>query len=139
MLTARRVPIPHSLATMSASNSTTSLVSSSPTLSAAAPQKDFQSAFALLQTTYGFSGTTPIPLPKKDTKKNASPAAFSAAPGPASGAKDYQAAFADLQSKYGFGGAPTPVPHSDSAPRPQSSRFSLSRFIPFLSRREADK
>ncbi|KAJ7173697.1 hypothetical protein C8R46DRAFT_1215618 [Mycena filopes] len=84
----------------SANASTTSLVSNNTVCSRAplagsAPKKDFQAAFASLQSTYGV-------LP---------PAVRASTPS----TKDFKSAFADLQSTYGFGGAaPLPVAKKES-------------------------
>ncbi|KAJ7230639.1 hypothetical protein GGX14DRAFT_554122 [Mycena pura] len=106
----------------SASHSTTSLVSNT-TVSSRTPlavqPKDFQSAFASLQSTYGFGQTAPSPLAKSKGKRNtnvrsgAAPGASTATATTASQSathKDFGAAFADLQSTYGFcGSVPSPV------------------------------
>ncbi|KAJ7132279.1 hypothetical protein C8R44DRAFT_612148 [Mycena epipterygia] len=103
----------------SASTSTTSLVSTT-TVSSRAPltgtaqPKDFQAAFARLQSTYGFAGSAPSPAPNTAPKATASrPTSSLASPAPAPTSrapKDFQAAFASLQSTYGFAGfAPSPV------------------------------
>ncbi|KAJ6478533.1 hypothetical protein C8R47DRAFT_1138674 [Mycena vitilis] len=110
------------------STSTTSLastttVSSRTPLTRPAPQKDFKAAFANLQSTYGFGGSVPSPVPKQQkpttSKRNPKSLPTAPAPAPATGAprspskpiKNFQAAFADLQSTFGFGGAaPSPVP-----------------------------
>ncbi|KAJ6485745.1 hypothetical protein C8R45DRAFT_997748 [Mycena sanguinolenta] len=108
----------------SPSASTASLVSNT-TVSSRAPlnssrtvqPKDFQAAFASLQSTYGFGGNAPTPVPKKNSKSSSAPR--SAVPAPVTRApqqpstKNFEAAFAALQSTYGFGGAaPSPVPKS---------------------------
>ncbi|KAJ7643369.1 hypothetical protein DFH06DRAFT_598273 [Mycena polygramma] len=108
------------------STSTTSLastttVSSRTPLTRPAPQKDFQAAFANLQSTYGFGGSVPSPVPKqqKSPSSKRSTKRSPTAPAPATDAprssltptKNFQAAFADLQSTFGFGSAvPSPVP-----------------------------
>ncbi|KAJ7132274.1 hypothetical protein C8R44DRAFT_730974 [Mycena epipterygia] len=100
----------------SASTSTTSLVtvSSRAPLTGTPQKKDFQAAFARLQSTYGFAGSAPSPAPKTALKATASrptPSLASPAPAPTSSRapKDFQAAFASLQSTYGFAGAaPSP-------------------------------
>ncbi|KAF8196906.1 hypothetical protein K438DRAFT_1825759 [Mycena galopus ATCC 62051] len=129
----------------SASTSTTSLVSAttsvvsdttissrSPlTASAAAQPKDFQAAFASLQSTYGFNGTTPTPVQKKElTYVPRSTVAFLEKRAPLQTTdKNFEAAFADLQSTYGFGGSvPSPIPK----PKKQgngSSRSLFSRLV----------
>ncbi|KAF7357001.1 hypothetical protein MVEN_01036700 [Mycena venus] len=71
--------------------------------------KDFQAAFASLQSTFGFSGAVPSPVQKKQTSAPRSVVAPS--PATRSAGKNFASAFADLQSTYGFGGAaPSPVP-----------------------------
>ncbi|KAJ7886021.1 hypothetical protein B0H13DRAFT_901680 [Mycena leptocephala] len=130
------LPLAHPPTEMSsASTSTTSLVSNT-TVSSRAPlngsttvqpaPKDFQSAFASLQSTYGFSGTAPTPVSKKSSAPSSttSPAAdASRAP-----TKDFQSAFADLQSTYGFGGAaPTPIPKQKKDGTSSRSLFSKFR------------
>ncbi|KAJ6485746.1 hypothetical protein C8R45DRAFT_930830 [Mycena sanguinolenta] len=129
----------------SASASTTSLVSNT-TISSRAPlngsrttqPKDFQAAFASLQSTYGFSGSAPSPVPKKTSKSTSAPPARSAvsAPAPVTRAplqatnKNVEAAFADLQSTYGFGGAaPSPIPKSKKQDKDNRSASLFSRFI----------
>ncbi|KAJ7146349.1 hypothetical protein C8R44DRAFT_973163 [Mycena epipterygia] len=97
----------------SASSSTASLVSTT-TVSSRAPltgqPKDFRAAFASLQSSYGFGGSAPSPVPKTTTASRSERAPASSR-APANAPKDFQAAFADLQSTYGFGGsAPLPVP-----------------------------
>lgn len=102
----------------SANTSTTSLVSNT-TVSSRAPltgsarTKDFQAAFASLQSTYGFAASAPTPVQKKNTSSTRSPSSTPAAPASTS-TKDFQSAFADLQSTYGFGAAPMPVPKKQS-------------------------
>ncbi|KAJ7626246.1 hypothetical protein DFH06DRAFT_1339387 [Mycena polygramma] len=94
------------------SASTASLVSNT-TLSSRTPLtaalKDFEAAFARLQSTYGSGGTAPSPVWKQ---KLDSPVP-SPIPSPRADAprapKNYEAAFADLQSTYGFGGS-NPIP-----------------------------
>ncbi|KAJ7272633.1 hypothetical protein B0H12DRAFT_1228648 [Mycena haematopus] len=103
------------------SASTTSLMSNT-TVSSRAPlngprtvqPKDFQAAFASLQSTYGFNGSAPNPVQKKKTSSSPSrPAVSSESSRAPSAKKDFQSAFADLQSTYGFGGAaPSPIPKS---------------------------
>ncbi|KAF7357008.1 hypothetical protein MVEN_01037400 [Mycena venus] len=110
----------------SASSSTTSLVSNTTASSraplTAAQSKDFQSAFASLQSTYGFSGTAPSPV-QKETSSVPRPDAASPATHPTT--KDFQSAFADLQSTYGFGGAvPSPVPKPKKQGNTSGSLFS---------------
>ncbi|KAJ7626251.1 hypothetical protein DFH06DRAFT_736948 [Mycena polygramma] len=103
------------------STSTTSLastttVSSRTPLTRPAPQKDFQAAFANLQSTYGFGGSVPSPVPKQQKSTSSKrPTSSSTAPAPTprsplKSTKNFEAAFADLQSTFGFGGAvPSPV------------------------------
>ncbi|KAJ7460819.1 hypothetical protein FB451DRAFT_1270413 [Mycena latifolia] len=104
----------------SASSSTASLVSTTtvssraPLNATAPPKKDFQAAFASLQSSYGFAASVPAPAPvpapvqkqKQKTRSTATPVSPSASPAQA---KDFEAAFANLQSSYGFSGA-VPVP-----------------------------
>lgn len=114
------------------SHSTTSLVSNTSVSSRtplATQPKDFQAAFASLQSTYGLSHTAPSPLAKSNRRRNtnvhsgAAPGAPTATATTASQSatpKDFEAAFANLQSTYGFcGSAPSPVPkqskHKDRA------------------------
>ncbi|KAJ6581053.1 hypothetical protein B0H19DRAFT_1228558, partial [Mycena capillaripes] len=117
----------------SASNSTTSLGSST-TVASRAPlkgstavqPKHFQSAFATLDSTYGSIGTAPSPVLKQ---KNSSTKSSTASPVVASRAlkatKNFESAFTDLQSTYGFSGAvPSPFP---------KKRGSGSFFSKFLS------
>ncbi|KAF8206386.1 hypothetical protein K438DRAFT_1756431 [Mycena galopus ATCC 62051] len=95
----------------SPSTSTASLVSST-TVSSRAPlngsttarPKDYQSAFASLQSAYGFSdknvNTSTVPAPATHVQSQAAD-------------KNFQSAFADLQSTYGFGGiVPSPISKS---------------------------
>ncbi|KAJ7623134.1 hypothetical protein FB45DRAFT_1031079 [Roridomyces roridus] len=113
----------------SASTSTISLlstttVSSRAPLNAAQP-KDYQAAFATLQSTYGFAGTVPSPSPKSSTPRSVVPSTTSSLPARAAAPKDFESAFADLQSTYGFGGSvPSPVPE----PKERSSGGFFSRF-----------
>ncbi|KAJ7777396.1 hypothetical protein B0H16DRAFT_956336 [Mycena metata] len=118
----------------SANTSTTSLVSTT-TVSSRAPltgsaeKKDFQAAFASLQSTYGFAASAPTPvLKKKSTSSTATPAvraSTSTAP-----TKDFQSAFADLQSTYGFGGsAPMPVPKNQGSSSNTTSNKLFSKFM----------
>ncbi|KAJ7781992.1 hypothetical protein DFH07DRAFT_792219 [Mycena maculata] len=101
----------------SASSSTTSLVSNT-TVSSRAPltgtqPKDFQAAFASLQSTYGFAGSVPMPAPKTTASSATTSRMSSTAAShvPSATPKDFQSAFADLQSTYGFSGSvPSPVP-----------------------------
>ncbi|KAJ6581051.1 hypothetical protein B0H19DRAFT_1251311 [Mycena capillaripes] len=127
------------------SNSTTSLVSNT-TLSSRAPlngsaqSKDFRSVLTSLQSTFGFGGTAPSPVPKKPSPQSTPttsaiyPAAdASLAP---KATKNFESAFADLQSTYGFSGAaPSPVPkkrEDGSLPKPKK-RGSGSFFSKFRS------
>ncbi|KAJ7132272.1 hypothetical protein C8R44DRAFT_46743 [Mycena epipterygia] len=102
----------------SASTSTVSLVSTTTVTSRApltgtAQPKDFQAAFARLQSTYGFSGSAPSPAPKTVTASHPTTSLASPATPPPKASKDFQAAFADLQSTYGFAGAaPSAIPKS---------------------------
>ncbi|KAJ6513210.1 hypothetical protein C8R45DRAFT_338350 [Mycena sanguinolenta] len=105
---------------MSSPNNSTVSLASTTTVSSRTPlngsktvqPKDFQASFASLQSTYGFGGSAPSPIPKKNL---AVPSPGPAAPAPAQEPKkNFQTAFAGLQSTYGFGGggAPSPVPKS---------------------------
>ncbi|KAJ6537809.1 hypothetical protein B0H19DRAFT_1180961 [Mycena capillaripes] len=118
----------------SASNSTTSLVSST-TVSSRAPlngstavqPKDFQSAFATLQSTYGFIGTAPSPVPKKSSPRSSTTSVTSSAvdaPRAPKATTKFESAFADLQSTYGFSWA---VPSLLSQKREGGSFFSKFR------------
>ncbi|KAJ7777383.1 hypothetical protein B0H16DRAFT_956022 [Mycena metata] len=111
---------------LSANNSTTSLastttVSSRAPLTGSAEKKDFQAAFASLQSTYGFAASAPTPVLKKKSTSNSSPTTTSTTTPAvravhASTPKDFQSAFANLQSTYGFGGsAPMPIPKKQGA------------------------
>ncbi|KAJ7173664.1 hypothetical protein C8R46DRAFT_119500 [Mycena filopes] len=103
----------------SANTSTASLVtvSSRAPLTRSAPTKDFQAAFASLQSTYGFAASAPTPVQKKNSSSTRSPSATTSTPAvhrststSASQTKDFESAFANLQSTYGFAGsAPMPV------------------------------
>ncbi|KAJ7643379.1 hypothetical protein DFH06DRAFT_598384 [Mycena polygramma] len=103
--------------TSTVSLASTTTVSSRTPLTRPAPQKDYQATFANLQSTYGFGGSVPSPVPKqqkstssKRTKSSPTPAT-DAPRSPLKPTKNFQAAFADLQSTFGFGGAvPSPVP-----------------------------
>ncbi|KAJ7626244.1 hypothetical protein DFH06DRAFT_736787 [Mycena polygramma] len=131
------------------SNSTTSLVSTTtvssrtPLTRSAVPQKDFQAAFADLQSTYGFGGSglyygfggsalSSMPKQNKSTvlkqKKSSSPdSTASPTPrAPPKGTEDYEAAVADLQSTSGLGGAA-----SSPAPKPKDpeNRSLLSKLM----------
>ncbi|KAJ7756299.1 hypothetical protein B0H16DRAFT_696868 [Mycena metata] len=110
---------------MSSNASTTSLASTT-TVSSRAPltrpaqtkTKDFQAAFASLQTTYGFAASAPTPVLKKKSTSNSSTTTTTPAVRAvrASTPKDFQFAFADLQSTYGFGAsAPMPVSKKQGA------------------------
>ncbi|PBK60187.1 hypothetical protein ARMSODRAFT_966367 [Armillaria solidipes] len=73
-----------------ANNSSTTTVSSTQTL---VPTKDYASAFADLQSKYGFGGNAPSPNPEPNTTQDASKKG--------KGNK----ALANLAGKYGFGGS----------------------------------
>ncbi|KAJ7781983.1 hypothetical protein DFH07DRAFT_792195 [Mycena maculata] len=114
----------------SASSSTTSLVSNT-TVSSRAPltgtqPKDFQAAFASLQSTYGLAGSVPMPAPKTTAAASSTTtsrmSSTAASHVPSATPKDFQSAFADLQSTYGFNGSvPSPVP----GPKNRDGRGSL--------------
>ncbi|KAJ7035527.1 hypothetical protein C8F04DRAFT_510447 [Mycena alexandri] len=119
----------------SANTSTTSLastttVSSRAPLAGSAQTKDFQAAFASLQSTYGFAASAPTPvLNKKSTNNNSSSTttpAVRASPSTTT-TKDFQSAFADLQSTYGLGSsAPMPVPKKQGAHTTSNKLFTRS-------------
>ncbi|KAJ7886008.1 hypothetical protein B0H13DRAFT_901187 [Mycena leptocephala] len=119
----------------SASTSTTSLVSNT-TVSSRVPlngsttvqPKDFQSAFASLQSTYGLNGTAPSPVSKKSPSPSSTTFPVDASRTPN---KNFQSAFADLQSTYGFGGAvPSPVPKQKDGNSSLFSKFHRSSSSP---------
>ncbi|KAJ7781982.1 hypothetical protein DFH07DRAFT_1055494 [Mycena maculata] len=114
----------------SASTSTTSFVSgttvtsSRARLTAGTQPKNFQAAFASLQSTYGFAGSVPMPPPT--TARSTTPSCMSRTATnphvPSSPPKDFQSAFAELQLTYGFSGSvPSPAP----APKNRGSSGSL--------------
>ncbi|KAK0457062.1 uncharacterized protein EV420DRAFT_1644210 [Desarmillaria tabescens] len=72
-------------------NNSTTTVSSTQTV---VPTKDYASAFANLQSKYGFGGNTPSPNPKPTSLEASKEAALS----------KEDKALADLAGKYGFGG-----------------------------------
>ncbi|KAJ6537806.1 hypothetical protein B0H19DRAFT_1240514 [Mycena capillaripes] len=119
----------------SASNSTTTLVSSTAVSlraplngSTAVQPKDFQSAFATLQSTYGFISTAPSPVPKKSSPRSSTTSVTSSAVDPPRAPKattKLKSAFADLQSTCGFSGA---VPSLLSQKREGGSFFSKFRY-----------
>ncbi|KAK0477314.1 hypothetical protein IW261DRAFT_1609032 [Armillaria novae-zelandiae] len=74
-------------------NSSTTTVSSTQTL---VPKKDYASAFADLQSKYGFGGNAPSPNPEPNTTQAASKKAPS---------RKEDKALADLAGKYEFGGS----------------------------------
>ncbi|KAJ7035546.1 hypothetical protein C8F04DRAFT_1097616 [Mycena alexandri] len=113
----------------SANTSTTSLVSTT-TVSSRAPltgsaqKKDFQTAFASLQSTYGFAASAPTPVLKKKSTSSTTLPTVRASSSTAT-TKDFQSAFADLQSTYGFGGsAPMPVPKKQGVNTTSNKLFS---------------
>ncbi|KAK0440103.1 hypothetical protein EV421DRAFT_1905571 [Armillaria borealis] len=75
-----------------ANNSSTTTVSSTQTL---VPAKDYASAFADLQSKYGFGGNAPSPNPEPDTQDAAKKAAL----------KEEDKALTDEAGKYGLGGS----------------------------------
>ncbi|KAJ7493288.1 hypothetical protein B0H11DRAFT_1911211 [Mycena galericulata] len=107
----------HSASTSTASLVSNTSISSRAPLNKAAPVKDFQAAFATLQSTYGFAGAAPSPAPARKptpspvpSRKGATQTQAAVVPTTRSPPKDFEAAFANLQSMYGFGGAaPTPI------------------------------
>ncbi|KAJ6561117.1 hypothetical protein DFH09DRAFT_503406 [Mycena vulgaris] len=113
----------------SASSSATSLVSTvssrAPLTGSAIQAKDFQAAFARLQSTYGFSASAPSPVQKSAAPSSAPRSTVAVASPTAPKSKDFEAAFADLQSTYGFSGSvPSPIP----APKKQGGASLFSRF-----------
>ncbi|KAK7057685.1 hypothetical protein R3P38DRAFT_2842482 [Favolaschia claudopus] len=99
-------------------HSTASLLSvSSRTPLNGSQRKDFQDAFASLQSTYGFAGSAPCPVPKTSTSTSTSaksstrtPSSVNAPLRQTEAKKDFRSAFGALQSTYGFSGAaPCPV------------------------------
>ncbi|KAJ7777384.1 hypothetical protein B0H16DRAFT_1301762 [Mycena metata] len=123
----------------SANTSTTSLVSTT-TVSSRAPltgsaeKKDFQAAFASLQSTYGFAASAPTPVLKKKSTSSSTVPTVSAVRTPTATAtattKDFQSVFADLQSTYGFGGsAPMPVPKKQGSTSNTTSNKLFSKFM----------
>ncbi|KAJ6629892.1 hypothetical protein B0H10DRAFT_1985725 [Mycena sp. CBHHK59/15] len=91
----------------SSTSSTASLVSASSRSFTLVQPKDYSSAFATLQSAYGFGGQTPSISPKKIRSKVGKP---SAQPIPAIATKkDYEAAFVALSSDFGFHGAASSV------------------------------
>ncbi|KAJ7065257.1 hypothetical protein C8F01DRAFT_736997 [Mycena amicta] len=121
--------------TVANKNKTANPSSPSPSPSAVQPSKDYEAAFADLQSSFGFGASIgPIlpPVPRRTTPKptrstvTASPPAIDATPV----SKDYGAAFADLQSSFGFaGGAPCPVSKSKSKQRSSSSSALFSKLF----------
>ncbi|KAJ7281970.1 hypothetical protein C8J57DRAFT_86779 [Mycena rebaudengoi] len=100
-------------------SSTSSLVSHT-------PSKNFESAFATLQSTYGYSGNAPTPtsLPSS-LKRGASKSSASSLVSNTS-SKDFEAAFATLQSTYGYSGnAPNPTSLPSSSKQGASKESSL--------------
>ncbi|KAJ7460800.1 hypothetical protein FB451DRAFT_1141203 [Mycena latifolia] len=111
----------------SASSSTASLVSTTtvssraPLNATAPPKKDFQAAFASLQSSYGFAASVPAPAPVQKQKQKTRAVSPSASPAQA---KDFEAAFASLQSSHGFSGAaPVPVQMPQTQKRGSASLF----------------
>ncbi|KAJ7035524.1 hypothetical protein C8F04DRAFT_1097553 [Mycena alexandri] len=107
-----------STSTASLASTTTTISSSAHLISSTTPQsKDFHTAFATLQSTYGFSATAPSPVPKKQRASEpmrvptvVTPSVVRSRTPATAPTKDFEAAFADLQSTYGFGGAaPTAI------------------------------
>lgn len=78
-------------------------------------EKDFESAFGSLSSSYGFAGGVPSKPAKTTKPTKASPTSAissSSSSQPKSShphpSKDYQSAFGDLSSSFGFGGAYSP-------------------------------
>ncbi|KIJ53982.1 hypothetical protein M422DRAFT_24974 [Sphaerobolus stellatus SS14] len=72
-------------------------------------QKNYEAAFASLQSSFGFSGTAPC-VPTSLPKSKSSTTAWSRDTSPPSrststSSKNYEAAFGRLQTAYAFGGA----------------------------------
>ncbi|KAF8129670.1 glycoside hydrolase superfamily [Mycena galopus ATCC 62051] len=96
-----------------ASNRSTASLVSNTTVSSRTPltgsntaqTKDFQAAFTSLQSTYGFNGSAPSPVPKKKTKQTSAPRSAISNTETRAPTKNFESAFADLQSTYGFGAA----------------------------------
>ncbi|KAJ7708841.1 hypothetical protein B0H17DRAFT_846999, partial [Mycena rosella] len=89
--------------------STTTVSSRAPLTTRAAQPKDFEAAFASLQSTYGFAAAAPSPVQKTAASRSAATVAPRQASAPGQ-PKDFEAAFASLQSTYGFAAAaPSPV------------------------------
>ncbi|KIJ53980.1 hypothetical protein M422DRAFT_24972 [Sphaerobolus stellatus SS14] len=75
-------------------------------------QKNYESAFASLQSSFGFSGTAPcMPSLSKSkssatsSSRNTSPTAAPQRSCTSTSSKNYESAFGQLQATYGFGGA----------------------------------
>lgn len=86
---------------------------SSFTTSSPAQSKDFQSAFANLESNYGFAGSAPSPAPKNTTPRSRTSLVTAVSSrAPLHAPKDFQSAFADLQSTYGLAGPPSTVPRA---------------------------
>ncbi|KAJ7281941.1 hypothetical protein C8J57DRAFT_1500602 [Mycena rebaudengoi] len=100
------------------STSTSSLVSHT-------PSKNFESAFATLQSTYGYGGNAPNPtsLPSSLKSHTSKPSTSSLVSSTSS--KDFESAFATLQSTYGYSGnAPKPTPSPSSSKQDASKESS---------------
>ncbi|KAK7031521.1 hypothetical protein R3P38DRAFT_2924136 [Favolaschia claudopus] len=104
----------------SKTQSTPSLLSvSSRTPLNGSQSKDYQAAFATLQSTYGFAGSAPSPVPKtsasaKSSTRTPTPVKAPSTQTQTKAKKDYRSAFGALQSTFGFSGAsPCPIPKSN--------------------------
>lgn len=101
--------------TLAMNSSTTSFSSTTHLIPSQSQKKDYQSAFASLQSQYGASGMSPVQPksgPKISTKTKAPQALQKAAsssshtsPSHTSGSRNWENALANLQTSYGFGGS----------------------------------
>lgn len=95
-------------------------------LRASTSQKDYASAFANLQSTYGTNGLAPSPVPTKKSKSKSSSRALSTAtnmtPPSTTSTKDYESAFAALSSSFGFGGGAPSLPQKVTQPKATKSK-----------------
>lgn len=121
-------------------NSTTSFQSTTPlTYSAyspphSQPQKDYASAFANLQSTYGTNGFAPMPAEKRSTSQPKAhrqkhvvslPSLTTQVAQPAG--KNYELAFGNLSSSYGYGGGvPTLPQKAEKKAKSSSSKSSFA-------------
>ncbi|KAJ7058545.1 hypothetical protein C8F01DRAFT_293232 [Mycena amicta] len=77
--------------------SSASSVASFTTTSSSSSQKDYSTAFATLQSTYGLGGMAPSVVSKSSKKQ------LKSAPAPGSRMSSYESAFGALSSKFGTG------------------------------------